>query len=405
MFYKLNRFISTLNVILPLVGYQLITTLYSTQMSDSGDSRAITVPYRFFSLVICILTILLNSSQKTIVPKNVKALFFFIFLLAFRFFLDILGGEYSISSDLQSQTWSYILLMTLLPMYSVVKSFDKIDLNWLFGGILVLSAFVSLYIYYTVDEFQVTTNDRLEVGIALNSISVGRIGLISSALACFLLLKGHLKVVYKLLLVGVVMIGVTIMLRAGSRGPLLSLIAILLVFIYSNTKNKLTNLFFVLVFIALFSFSFDYILSFIADFAPALARRLTRDEGQLYDRMFYYEQAWNGFIQSPIWGKSLGIYRNNHLSYSHNILLDALLQWGIIGGAILIGIIVSTLKRISISIQERMEILWFSIILIILLMGLMVSGSMYSNPEFSIALVTFMLLFEKESKILKFNHG
>lgn len=188
------------------------------------------------------------------------------------------------------------------------------------------------------------------------------------------------------------------MLRAGSRGPLLSFLAIMVVYIYSNTKNKGISLLLVTIFAVMLGFMFDYILSFFVEFAPALARRLTRDEGQLYDRIYFYQQALNGFMESPIWGRSLGIYRDNHLSYSHNILLDALLQWGIIGISILLSIIVSTLKRVSISIQKHMEISWLSIIFIVFLMGLMVSGSIYSNPEFSITIVVFVTLFEREMK-------
>ena len=106
---KLNIFLSTLNFILFFVGFQLVTSVLLPAVSDiEGVTRAITIPYRGFTLLLSLVVIVLNLKRKpTYYPNALKAFLFFWGIMIIRIFYDVFVREDIIINN-TSQLWLYI---------------------------------------------------------------------------------------------------------------------------------------------------------------------------------------------------------------------------------------------------------------------------------------------------------
>lgn len=125
----------------------------------------------------------------------------------------------------------------------------------------------------------------------------------------------------------------------------------------------------------------------IEHISPVLYQRLTRDEGQLYDRMPLYIIAWNSFLDNPLFGSSFAIYHDKTFSYAHNIILDSMMQLGIIGLGFIFYIYKHGVKMVLSFFKKNSNLIWVGFFMLKSMMGLMVSGSIYTTPEFSIIFV------------------
>lgn len=392
-------FISTFNLALSLVGYQFVTTIFSGFIGATGESQLVSIPYRIVTMMCCLIILLLTKQQRNLFSGNLKCFLFFWGLLVFRFILDSLFGSFDISPEVKSKTWSYMIFMTLIPILAVIRSYEYVDIRKLLYYAFTISAITSIYMFFMVDEFQMAMEERVSVGnSALGSIAVGRTGL-TTVLLSAIMFKYDKRRMYKIACAISLLFGSIIMLRSGSRGPILSIVAIAIVYFLSLDKSVIYKLFIIIIVISLGSIIIGIFDDFIHDFSPVLYERLHRDEGQLYDRELFYNDALNNFYKNPLLGYSLGIYKNGNLSYAHNIFLDALMQWGIIGACILFGIIWSLMKKIIYSIKYKLSVSWIGYIIVFYLTGLMISGSIFTTPVFSIFTVFFLCRFKQETNL------
>jgi hypothetical protein len=91
-------------------------------------SRLLTVPYRAFALLVCLITIFLNVRSKFTLKPILKVLSIFWLLLLVRFAYDMYyRTDIFIFRDQVNQTWLYMVAMTIIPMYSIMKSYRNID--------------------------------------------------------------------------------------------------------------------------------------------------------------------------------------------------------------------------------------------------------------------------------------
>ena len=392
-------FISTFNLALSLVGYQFVTTIFSGFIGATGESQLVSIPYRIVTMMCCLIILLLTRQQRIPLSSNLKWFLFFWGLLVFRFILDSSFGSFDISAEVKSRTWSYMIFMTLIPILAVIRSYEYVDIRKLLYYAFTISAITSIYMFFMVDEFQIATEERISVGnSALGSIAVGRTGL-TTVLLSAVLFKYDKRKMYKIASAMSLFFGLVIMLRSGSRGPILSIVTIAVVYFLSLDKSIAYKLFVIISVLSMTSIIIGIFDDFIQDYSPVLYERLHRDGGQFYDRELFYTDALNNFYKNPILGYSLGIYKNGNLTYAHNIFLDALMQWGIIGACILFGIIGSLIKKIIYSIRYKLDISWIGLMIVFYLTGLMLSGSIFTTPVFSIITVFFLCRFKLEAKL------
>ena len=238
---KFNIFISTLNFVLCFVGYQLATSLFLPISSDlEAISQTVTIPYRGFALLISILVLILNLKKKIgKLPLALGIFWIYWIALIIRIFYDIfLRSDVNLNSS--SQLWLYIFGIILITMFSIIKSYTKIDLEkalkWVYLGTaltMILSLFNNASLL--IDSSEIT--GRASGNIALQTISFGHLGTMGIALSLFILKKGRINFTKKIFIILIMILSFLIMIRAGSRSPVLALAVIILFWMFARSKN------------------------------------------------------------------------------------------------------------------------------------------------------------------------
>lgn len=405
---KLNTFFSTLSVVLVLFGYQFVTTLFGNSMTVD-NSRSVTLPFRMLTIAILVITWYLNRNTK-INLNNLKILWVYWALLLLRMFYDMFlrTDIPPISSDQRNVIILLSISQALLPSIVFSKSYKYIDfdklLTWGFfltHATILIAMFINTSAFITGD---VETGERLTANVALNSISTGTLGLMAIIVAIELLRQRKLSFIVKLFVLLMIFIDMVFMLRAGSRGPLLSGAVVGVFAILSLTKNRAVNVLLLLVGGIILWFSIDYLELVVSNVSPVLHNRIFGKtmEDQLYGRENLYSLAFNYFLDSPIWGKYFALYRGGSVVWVHNIFLDSLLQLGIIGFALILTIIIKSCKRVIAIGKSKANYFWLALVLIAGIVGGMVSSVFYTSETISpIYALLFMPIESQNISIFK----
>ncbi|MCX8523533.1 hypothetical protein OF897_06325 [Chryseobacterium formosus] len=388
--------LSTLNFVLIIIGYPLVTTLLLPSNSDLENiSQSITIPFRIFCLSLMILVTFLNISFKTQITASLKVLGLVWLLWIFRIFYDLYINGNTI--DGAAQLWLYVLGICIPAMISITKSINKIDskmaLDWIWYSlslILIVTLFSNQALIGNTDK-----ELRVDGNIALNSISYGNVGTLAFILTLYRVMQTKIKSRWILLLH--IIIGILSfysVLRAGSRGPVINLFFTLFFWYFSIRKNALVGIVVVCFFIlGLFIFR-DFFLELLGDIAPVIESRF-RDtlEGNSNDgRDVLHSKAIDAFFQSPLIGQQFGIFDGNGgYAYSHNLLLDFLMGLGLVGGGMLLYILSKAIKLLYYSIKNKDNFFWVSLILLQQLFSSMFSGTFYQDQILT-ALLTFVFI-------------
>lgn len=398
---KIDTFLSTFNFVLFFVGYQLATSLFLPVSSDmEGISRMVTVPYRAFALLISLLVILLNLKKKVgKTPVAFKVLWVYWLALIIRIFYDT---NIRIDVNLRDTTrlWLYVFGIILPAMISVMKSVRMIDLDnalkWVYlGTVVTLILSLSNNSALLMDSSEIT--GRVAGNLALNTIYFGHLGTMGVVLSLFLLSKGGVSVIKKILIVAVMLLSFFIMLRAGSRSPILALAVILIFWLFARGKNLVLGVSIAAATVLLIFVFMDPILNFMGNISPVIEFRLRASiyEGYTSGRDFLYDQAFQEFLDHPIIGSQFGIFDNfGNFFYSHNIILDSLMGLGLFGGISMLYILCIALKKSYQMIKMSDPHFWVSLILVQQIVLIMLSGAIYYNQILNVLLV-FVLLYTK----------
>lgn len=377
---KINTFFSTLCVILILFGYQFVTTLFGSSLTVE-NSRMVTIPFRMLVLAVLLITLYYNRNTKSR-SNSLRILWIYWALLLVRMFYDFFlrTDLPPFSSDQRNVFILLAMTQSFLPAIVFSKCYRYIDFDKLLTWSFILtSATVLIAMFINTSAFVtgvVETGERLTANVALNSISTGTLGLMSIIVAVELLRKRKFPFILRLLVYLMIFLDIIFMLRAGSRGPLLSGSAVMLFAVLSMTKNKAVNITYLLLACTILWFILPYLETLINEISPVLYNRLYRDsiEDQFYERDDLYELAFSYFLESPIWGKYFSIYRGGVMVWPHNILIESLLQLGIIGFSLMVTILIKSCKKVLAIGEANERYFWLGLILISGITGGMVSS-------------------------------
>lgn len=198
---KINTFFSTLNIIIAIVGYQFATTIFSPFMPEAEASRLVTVPFRAFALLICLITIFLNFKSKFKLNVVIKVLLVYWLLILIRFFYDMyFRTDVYVFADIKLQTILYMIPITIIPMYSVMKSYKYIDFDKLISWTYILFSIAILMTYFSNASFQEESMERLNANSAMNTINAGHFGLTTLLLSVYFFFKTKSSVFKKIVI-------------------------------------------------------------------------------------------------------------------------------------------------------------------------------------------------------------
>ena len=399
---KFNIFISTLNFILFLIGFQLATSIFLPSSSDVElISRTVSVPYRAFALALSLLVILININR---IPRSLslalKAFLFFWAMLILR-----LGYDDFIRSDLSlgdtSLIWSYILGICVPAFLSVLVSYKYIDVEKSFPFIfigLVISLLITIVSSLAPIFGVVDVSQRQGGNLATSSITLGHLGVMAVILGVYNLLYRKTNFIYKIFTIVSIVVSVLLVLVAGSRSPVLALSVVFLYWIFSYLRRPSSAVVVTIFLIIAVLIFMDLILSLMGEISPIMETRLRSSiyDGDSSDRSEIYSQALDVFSNNPILGNQLLlVYPGGQVEYAHNMIIDALMGLGIVGGIVITYFLIRALKISYRVIHEKDSNLWVVLLLIQQITFNMLSSAFYYNQLLSILLVFVFLKYRR----------
>lgn len=399
---KTNRFFSTLNAVLVFGGYQFVAVLFGNIFSSLG-SQTITIAYRLFAFVVCMIVIVLNIRSRNNIDRPIKVLLLFWVLAIGRFLYDMyIRTDVYVPDDYIYTTGLFMVVINFIPLISLVLSFNNINLDKTLLYVYLFLSVATIISFFSNESLQITDEYSRNTTAGLGAIGTGHLGLSTLVLSVYLIVNNKKKLLKKLLrsilYIGIAIISLLVMLRSGSRGPILSLIFVLGFYLAGKSKYPIV---FIVILVVLYLLS-DYLitgfLELLDSVAPNLSRRFSfhEDEGQFMGRMQLYKFAWEAFTKSPVLGKYFAIYTNHLLYevviYPHNLFLDALMQLGIIGFCMITYVVVKTCKVVLKLVKYRISAAWIGLIYIQFFSELQVSSAYYLTPVFSLSTIILLLL-------------
>lgn len=343
-------------------------------------SRSLTVPYRtaVLGLSVILFRVAWQKRRVSIMGKtqNIFLAFWFVYLLRLTY------ESYVNPDDLPMgfvDLWAYALgvcicsnLALLQPLSFAVNRLAP----WFLWG-LALSAILAGVI---LKGGQIDLRQRLEVTELLNPISYGQCAVTLILMSGYLALRARSKVIVLVLLMGA-MPGFYTFAAAGSRSPILSLLAGLVVLLFCGYKSGanwkvLGGLLAAMVLVPL-------ALSTLIGSESALTTRVadSLDDargGVELDRFFLWRAAWAQFLEGPVLGRGLTIAG---IGYPHNLAVEALMTTGVIGGGLFFWLEMQLLRNAS-KLLLRLESAWMPLLAVQFFVLSMFSGALYSSPEF-----------------------
>lgn len=385
----------SLNFVIAILGYSLTMALLSPLGVDldisSGENRLFTWPYRFLALLISGAT-LFSVRNKPIAKIDWRTFFFIIFYILYilRTFYDLELRDPSTFSSLAYSAnkpylrlWVYtsIFFGTIIPILGIIKSIDLIDfrqcLNWIFyiGGIALLC---SLFSVQKVANASWTGEiaGRTNASAMLGTIWFGHLGLSIALVAFYKFLSKSSKLITKTVAILVLLLGVYVMLRAGSRGPILCLFIVTFFFALSRSRYAALGLFLAGIFATGIYIFTSQIIELIKIFSPALSNRLavTIYEGDTSGRDVLIADCWSAICDSPLSGVHLDL-----LGYSHNACIDGFLMFGFLFGWIILLLVIIGYRAYYLVLKNKLNHWWVALLGIQSLTACQTSGTFGAN--------------------------
>ncbi len=392
---KLNHFISNLNVVLILIGYPFVVSIFIPFLGDmEGITRTLTIPFRLATLLICFTALFLNIGNK--IKKSVPISLFFLFwlLVLFRMFYDLeIRSDFNIPFKFTYQIWSYAIFLCFIPMISILFSYNEINLNsclkYIYIGCVVV-------LFFSMKTTLKSGDERIVGNVALDSISFAQISLITSFLSLYRFVISWRKFsIVNLFYLLIASVGFYVGLKSGSRGPLLGFFIVLLLWYVFKKGFGFSMMLKLALLIILFITCNSWIIRSISYLSPVTAVRFSQaSEGtdlSVLERQESYYWFINNIMEHPFWGSQFARLSNTDFpGYAHNIFLDILLGFGIFGLFFFLYLIYNAFRIIKNMVNNNSHY-WVGLFMIQVFVVSLFSGAYYSDPLLNCSILLVFL--------------
>lgn len=308
----------------------------------------------------------------------------------------------------------FFILNVIVPLtlFALFYPINFSMLNLISKSLIVSAILVSIYILINISNYDVRITTEIS---SLNNARYISLGIIFITYEIYdkIYMKKIMKAIF-LMLTNLFLIQILIL--TGSRGPLISLILTIIVMsivfyfklIYKNIITIKFN--HKIIYFTLFIFiiasglniliinnsdqrSVNFITSLVSD-------EILYSKGDRL-RFVFYDIGFKNFLSSPINGIGTAGFNLNgsYFIYPHNIFLEFMSDYGIIGLIILFVVLMHSLKYFFISIRKNSEpiLIPLSTIWIFGLVNYLFSGSISNNLYFFSLVFLHLNYYKKES--------
>lgn len=346
---------ATLNLILSLCGYTLCGALLSPLSVTMGlgleDSWLINYPIRALQLGVSAYCLFVVGQRKEGKMQWTSLHTLLIVLWAMgilRLLFDVTFIErlYKFSTAwnigaLQSPVrfW-FTPVISTISMFSILRTIHLIDfdkaIKWLFwsyllGAVAALWTMNNLIAIASNISNEEYSGSRAIAGVTLHTQALGGFGT-TTAMISFYYFKEKLKGVNwkKSFAVLGMLLGLYLCIKAGSRGPFLSLIVFTGFYMMARSTRYavVTVPFVAIVGVIGYLLRFE-VVHFIGKINPVIETRLlmTLESGDTSGRIDLWKEYWDLALQHPLFG-----VHSETFGYAHSGLIDPFFQYGFLFG-------------------------------------------------------------------------
>ena len=183
----------------------------------------------------------------------------------------------------------------------------------------------------TAASGELVDHDRWNV-TSLNPISVGHLGVSTLLIGIGFLRAGNLNGNQRLLVFAAIGLGALLTVYANSRGPILSLLAAFGLMLLASARERRTW-WFILALLLATTVASEKITDILVSSNGIIERFSAITKGEDLSsayRLIAINGAWDQFLQNPLFGNAIEEQITRY--YPHNVVLEALMATGLIGG-------------------------------------------------------------------------
>jgi len=384
MIIKKSTKINLLSIIYALVlsGYPIAAIL---SLNLGLENRAITIPFRLTILIVGIFLVFLSINNK----KNYNFAFYSGFILFWAiYFLKIFLGEVFGSTG-QINIFEFFIyafgtcFFPMLAFFSFIPP-DSIE-RVRSVSFIVLFIGCSLSLYYGLNNILGLTSQGIVVQRLsfefIDPISIGNFGVSLTLLSVYSVAKKNINNnATKFFYIFSVLLGIFSTVASGSRGPIISLLIVLILFIVSSGKVKVIKSAFLSIFLILVTLWF---LNFLVEkleldsMSRIQAGFQYKSDQSILERFELISWAVNSFLANPIVGGS--VEGQGRGRYPHNVLVESFMATGVIGGIAFSLMFFSAVVHAVRILKHKKDYAWISLIFLQYAISAQFSGSLYTN--------------------------
>ena len=283
--------------------------------------------------------------------------------------------------------WIWAIGACFLPALAIILSGGSVNSEKLISR-LVVAVFVAAVLVFLATS---ANSERLDAAVihgrlqleTLNPISLGRVGALTLIACLWLFLTRKLTITNLALSIGFAAIGLYLLAASGARGAVVALAVPYALVLLLRLGTRRGVLFFAATCAA--GYVGLLFLPLIEDYTGTnLTERLesgiNRADAAAQSREDSFRGALEGFFQSPITGS--GLEDSVTQFYPHNLLLEAFMATGALGGILFAVLVVVALVRSVGMIARPAAPLWLPCVFVFFAISSMFSGALYSFVEF-----------------------
>lgn len=358
--------------------------------SSSYESGGTTYSLYIFSLAAIIGFILLLNSIKVFVrhefilpPIKVVIIFVFLVLLVF------VAAGYAYSRTEATLKMLQFFLAFTTPSIFLALSIKEKDIHIFYKFMKYLNVYLTISVFLafikTGNLDSLAGASHLTVGYTMAAMFPFNFIMMTNEKSLFK------KLFYMILLV----FNIYATFLSGSRGALAGIVVtfIIMFYMYGIKERKFFSNLLLLAFVV---FGVVYVLNNTNDTGQGLWRMslLLSEDGGISSsgRDIYYETAISQFNDHPIIGNGVAAFKNRFGFYvfPHNIFLEVLTDFGIVGLTLFVIALLITTKKARIMLKRDIQNQYIVLLFVQSMVMLMVSGSFLVDTQFWISLTLIL---------------
>lgn len=347
---KRNFNLSDLVFLLIFIGFSFFTTF-----SPIDD---VSIAYRAFVVMIGLLCIFRNRNQHIALGKPLKLLFTIMVLMTIKVVYHLYLGELALKpvDHSRNMTMLFAFGVVWVPIIALIRGSKSLDREVL--CYILLIALLMMITKGLMTAMDANVEGRFELNKRQSTLAFGDKGAMlaiisASFIAMISTVRSNWRKIILILSIGGLIIGIMGVLKAGSRGPMISgITAVAFVFTVMRFRTKIY-----IVLATCLSFVFGIVsVNMIYSFAPVIFARMnnTIEDHDTSGRDVLFEEALDKMSNNPILGDNPFAMEPGGYDTYHNVYLDVGATLGLICFTLFVGLTIYLLiKTISTAHQHK----------------------------------------------------